>query len=35
MDTLFLMKKTRIYNGAKIVFSIGVAGKTRILLNVK
>ena len=28
MGTLFLTKETRIYNGAKIVFSISAAGKT-------
>ena len=28
MDTLFLTKETRIYNGAKIASSINGAGKT-------
>ena len=31
MDTLFLTKETRIYNGAKIASSINGAGETRQL----
>ena len=34
MDTLFLTKEARIYNGAKTAFSINGAGKTgQLYLN--